>query len=415
MVNEQQESIVMYGAEWCSDCRRAKQFFGTHRIAYEWIDIADNDEAIAKIEAINNGMRSIPVILFPDGDILVEPSDAQLAAKTGVSVHPTSSFHDVVVIGGGPAGLTAAIYTAREGLDTLVLEAAGLGGQVAITQVLDNFPGFPDGVTGSEFAERMEEQARRFDVDIIQGEAVVDIIRDDKYLIVKSINNREYVARSVLIATGSKYRQLNIPGEWELIGSQVHFCATCDGAFYKNKDILVIGGGNSGFEEGLFLANRFAKSVKIVEFLPEAKASEILQESAAKQENVEVVLNHAVQEFRVKNRKLDAVVVQDRATGDLKEWHPDGIFVFIGLTPNTGFLPNSVQRNEWGFIETDMTLMSSLAGVFAAGDVRAGSTKQAVSAAGEGATAAMMMRHYIKHLDEQVANMTQERKAIVGY
>jgi thioredoxin reductase (NADPH) len=394
------ECIIIYGAEWCSDCRRAKQFFGEYRIPFEWIDIVDNDEAVAKIEALNHGKRNIPVILFPDGDMLVEPSNAQLAKKTGVNIRPNNNFHDVIVIGGGPAGLTAAIYTAREGLNTVIIEAAGLGGQVATTQILDNFPGFPQGVNGQDFAERMEEQARRFEVDIVQGEEISDIVRDDRYLVVKSVNNREYIAQSVIIATGSKYRHLNIAGEWDLIGSQVHFCATCDGAFYKNKDVLVIGGGNSGFEEGLFLADRFAKSVKIVEFLPEAKASEILQDSAARKDNIEVVLNHAVQEFRIVDDRLDAVVVQDRASGEIHEWHPDGVFVFIGLTPNTGFLPDNIKRNEWGFLETDMTFMTSMPGVFAAGDVRLGSTKQAVSAAGEGATAAMMVRQYLKHIND---------------
>jgi thioredoxin reductase (NADPH) len=407
------ECIVLYGADWCSDCRRAKQFFGEHRIPFEWIDIVDNDEAVANIEELTDGKHSIPVIVFPDGDILVEPSNMQLAEKTGVDIRPQANFHDVIIIGGGPAGLTAAIYTAREGLNTLVIEAAGLGGQVATTQVLDNFLGFPEGVTGQNFTERMEEQARRFGVDIIQGEEIADIVRDDRYLVVKSVNDREYIAQSVVIATGSKYSQLNVGGEWELIGSQVHFCATCDGAFYKNKDILVIGGGNSGFEEGLFLADRFAKSVKIVEFLPEAKASQILQEKAEEKDNIEVVLNHAVQEFKVKDGKLDGVVVQDRATGEVHEWHPDGVFVFIGLKPNTGFLPDTIKRNEWGFLETDMTLMTSMRGVFGAGDVRAGSTKQAISAAGEGATAAMMIRHYLKQTEEMAATDEAQEKELV--
>ncbi len=407
------DNIIVYGATWCPDCRRAKEFFGTHRIAYEWIDITDNDEAIAFVEQANHGMRRIPTIIFPDGAILVEPSNAELAEKTRVKVDPDRRFYDVIVIGGGPAGLTAAIYTTREGLKTLVIDRAGLGGQVATTQQLDNFPAFEQGISGQEFADRLERQARRFEADIVQGEPIVDITRDGQYLIVTSGNNHDYAAHAVIIATGSRYKRLNIPGEAELIGTNVHFCATCDGPFYKGKDVLVIGGGNSGFEEGLHLAT-IAKSVTIVEFLPEVKASRILQDKVAAQANMQVVTNHAVREFRGKDdNRLDAVVVEDRASGELKEWHPDGVFVFIGLSPNSGFLPETIERDEWGFIRTSSELMTSMPGVVAAGDVRAGSTKQAISAAGEGATAALMVRQYLQAQGEANPINTIERETLV--
>lgn len=395
------DQIIVYGATWCPDCRRAKQFFGENRIPFEWIDITDNDEAIAYVEQVNNGNRSIPTIVFPDGTVMVEPSNAELAEKTQVKSEPGAGFYDVIVIGAGPAGLTAAIYTAREGLNTLVIDAAGVGGQTAVTQVLDNFPGFPEGITGQEFAERLEEQARRFDVDILQGEQVVDIIREGQYLVVKSINKRDYIGSSVLITTGSKYKNLNIPGEYQLVGYNVHFCATCDGAFYKGKDVLVVGGGNSGFEEGLFLADKFADSVTIVEFMPEVKASQILQDKVAEQDNIKVVTNHAVREFVVgEDGRLAGVQVEDRASGAIKTWTPDGVFVFIGLSPNSGFLPETIERDQWGFIRTDDSLQTSMQGVFAAGDVREGSTKQAVSAAGEGASAALMIRQYLQRIGD---------------
>lgn len=408
------DKITIYGATWCPDCRRAKQFFGEHRVPYEWIDITDNDEAIAYVEEVNNGNRSIPTIIYPDGTIQVEPSNAEMAAQAGVTLDDESKFYDVVVIGGGPAGLTSAIYTAREGLETLIVDAAGVGGQVAITQVLDNFPGFPEGVSGQDFAERMEEQARRFGVDIVQGDKVMNIERDGQYIVVTSQNKNEYIGRSVIIATGSKYRRLNIAGESELIGYNVHFCATCDGAFYKDKDVLVVGGGNSGFEEGLFLADKFAKSVKIVEFLPEAKASQILQDKVAEKDNIEVVLNHAVQEFKVDDSgtSLTGVLVEDRATGEVNEWNPDGVFVFIGLIPNSEFLPDTIERDQWGFIKTDVTFQSSMEGVFVAGDVRENSTKQAVAAAGEGSTAAMMARQYLQSIGEVNPVNEIEREAL---
>lgn len=406
--------IIVYGATWCPDCRRAKQFLGEHRIPYQWIDITDNDEAIAYVEKINEGNRSIPTIVFPDGTTMVEPSNAELAAKTGVSLEQDNPYYDVIVVGGGPAGLTAAIYTAREGLHTLIIDESGLGGQVAVTQTLDNFPGFPEGVGGLAFAERMEEQARRFDVDIVQGDKISDIQRDGQYVIVTSVNEREYVGRSVLISTGSQYKQLGIPGEWDLIGSQVHFCATCDGAFYKDKDVLVIGGGNSGLEEGLFLADKFAKSVKIVEFQPHLNATQLYQDKVAEKDNITVVTNHAVREFQIDDGQLGAVLVEDRATGKTKNWTPDGVFVFIGLSPNSSFLPDTIERDQWGFIKTDPTMQTSVEGVFAAGDVREGSTKQAVSAAGEGASAAMMIRQYLQRIGDVNPVRAIEREDLVA-
>ena len=391
--------ILMYGAPWCKDCKRAKQFFAEHAIDYTWIDITDNAEAIALVEKVNKGNRSIPTIFFPDGEILVEPSNAELEMKLDVRVADHSDIYDVVVIGGGPAGLTAAIYTSREGLNTLVIDESGLGGQTAITQVLENFPGFEEGVSGMEFADKMAAQAKRFGTKFVQGEEIVDITREDEYLVVKSINKKDYLARSVLIATGTRYKRTYVPGEMELIGMNVHFCATCDGAFYQDKEVLVIGGGNSGFEEGLHLAH-FASSVTIVEFLPEVKASKILQDKVAANPKMKVITNHAVKELLVNDDPLSlaGVVIENRATGVEETWTTDGIFVFIGLIPNSNFLPESIERDEWNFVLASPTLETSMPGVFVAGDVRQGSTKQAVSAAGEGATAAMMMRQYIENL-----------------
>jgi thioredoxin reductase (NADPH) len=206
-----------------------------------------------------------------------------------------------------------------------------------------------------------------------------------------------YGCNALLLATGARYRKLEVPGEDELIGTNIHFCATCDGAFYKGKKILVVGGGNSGFEEGLFLT-RFASQVDIVEFLPQAKASQILQEKVAEQPNMGVTLNHAIKEFKVTNNRLEAVLVEDRNSGELKEWPYDGVFVFIGLSPNSDLVKERVEVDSYGFVVTDKTLMTTRPGLFAAGDVRAGSTKQAASAAGEGATAALMIRQYLKEV-----------------
>lgn len=386
--------IAVYSTVWCPDCKRAKKFFGEQRIPYVSYDIEQDPEAMAFVEKINRGKHIIPTIVFPDGSVLVEPSNAVLAEKLGLQTRARQTYYDSIVIGGGPAGLTAALYLGREGAETLVIEQAGMGGQAGITHTLDNFPGFDEGISGAEFGDRLCRQARRFGVEILQAQQVVDITQLGDYITVTTGDSASYSSRSVLLASGARYRRLNIPGEDELIGSSIHFCATCDGAFYKGKKVLVIGGGNSGFEEGLFLT-RFASQVDIIEFMPEVRASKILQEKVAEKDNMIVTVNHAVKEFCGKN-KIDTVVVQDRASGEIKEWHYDGVFVFIGLSPNSDLVKGKVQTDPYGFVITDNTLMTSIPGLFAAGDVRAGSTKQAASAAGEGATAALMIRNYLR-------------------
>jgi thioredoxin reductase (NADPH) len=391
----QENEIRVYSTVWCPDCKRAKRFFGEQRVPYVNIDIEQDPEAMAYVEKVNKGKRIIPTIVFPDGSILVEPSNAELAEKLGLQTRAQRQFYDAIVIGGGPAGLTAALYMAREGLDVLVIEKAGLGGQAGVTQTLDNYPGFDEGISGAEFGDRLGRQARRFGVEIMQANEVIDLFPQGPYLCAIAADGTEYGAKAILLATGARYRRLDIPGEDELIGTNVHFCATCDGAFYKGKKVLVVGGGNSGFEEGLFLT-KFARQVDIVEFLPQAKASQILQDKVAEMPNMSVTLNHAVKEFKMENNHLKSVVFEDRATGNQVERQYDGVFVFIGLSPNSELVKGKVETDRYGFAITDKNLMTNVPGLFAAGDVRRGSTKQAASAAGEGVTAALMIREYLK-------------------
>lgn len=398
--------ITMYGAPWCGDCRRAKRFFGEHRIAYEWVDLEENQDAQKTVIEMNDGKRIIPTIVFPDGSFLSEPSNDELAEKLGLRLQAEQAFFDVIVIGGGPTGLTAAIYAAREGVDALVIEKSALGGQAGVTERIDNYPGFPEGVGGAELAERIIAQARRYEIELLSAVAVTGIRREGDYLYVDTDQGDVYCAHSVLIATGSSYRRLDVPGEADLIGAGIHFCATCDGPFYRGaEELLVVGGGNSGLEEGIFLS-RFADRIRVVEFAKELNASPFLQDKVMRDEQFVVHTNTAVRRFEAEGGKLRAVIAEDLETGEELKFEPAAAFVFIGLDPNTGFLDGIVDLDPQGFIETDERFHTSMDGVFAAGDVRAGSTKQLGAAIGEGTTGLLMIREHLRKLGDVPAHLT---------
>jgi thioredoxin reductase (NADPH) len=395
-----QPKLTVYGAPWCPDCRRSKQFLAEMRVPYTWVDIDQDAESAAFVKDKNGGRRIIPTIIFEDGSFLVEPSNAALAAKLGLDLKAERTFYDLIIIGGGPAGLTAAIYAAREGIDALVIEGSGLGGQASLTERIDNYPGFPDGIKGVELAKRFITQARRHGVELLSGVDVKRLHRDDAgRLCITTENGDEYRASSVIVASGSHYKRLNVPGEDALIGAGIHFCATCDGPFYRGSErLIVIGGGNSAVEEGLFLT-QFSDRVMILYRGPQLRASPLLIEKAMSHPKIDILTNTDIIEF-VGKSKVERVVTKDLKTGDLREYHPWAVFVFIGQTPNTAFLDPSIEVDERGFMKTDATFQSSVPGVFAAGDVRSGSTKQLGSAIGEGVTALLMVRNYLRAIGE---------------
>ncbi|MGB8646278.1 MAG: FAD-dependent oxidoreductase, partial [Anaerolineae bacterium] len=365
-------NLTVYGASWCSDCKRAKMFLGEQRVHYNWVDVEQNADGLAFVENANHGKRIIPTIVFDDGSLLIEPSNAELAAKLGLQTQASMQYYDLIVIGGGPAGLTTALYGAREGLAVLVIEKSGLGGQAGVTEWLDNFPGFPDGIGGSDFADRLVRQARRFGVELLQAQEVTSFRTEEESHYVTTTDGNEYGARAILIATGSRYRRLGVPGEEELIGAGVHFCATCDGPFYKGKELAVVGGGNSAGEESLFLA-QFASHVTILVRGREMTASKIVVDKVTENPKISVRYNTSIAELHGEG-KLKGITVSDGQTGQTELIHPAGLFVFIGLTPNTAFLPTTIERDPYGFIKTSPMLETSVPGVFAAGDARLGST-----------------------------------------
>ena len=394
--------IRVYGASWCPDCRRAKRFLGDQRISFEWHDIEVDPDGVRIVHERNGGNNIIPTIVFPDGSHLSEPSNEELAQKLGLERMAMSHVYDLIVIGGGPAGLTTSIYAARENLQTLIIDSKGLGGQAGVTERLDNYPGFPDGIGGAELADRIVRQAQRYGVEMLQAVSVTGVSSDGEEVDVETATGDHYHARAALIATGSSYRRTGAEGEEDLIGAGIHFCATCDGPFYKGaEELVVLGGGNSALEEGLFLT-QFVDRVTIVQRGDRLTANRLLIDKVMSTPAMRVLYNRTVIGFRAKedgSGKLGAIVLQDREADATEELHPAGCFVFIGLDPNTGFVKDRVDLDERGLIETGMGLQTSLPGVFAAGDVRSGSTKQLASAVGEGAAAAIGIRMYLDSLD----------------
>lgn len=387
--------ITVMGSSWCSDCKRAKRFLGDQQVEYKWVDVEQDEEARRFVETHNDGKTIIPTIVFDDGTVLVEPSNAELAQKLGLPTMARHRFYDLIVVGGGPAGLTSAFYASREGLSTLVLERSSLGGQAALTERLDNYPGFPAGLSGSDFGKRLVEQSKRFDVEMVSAADVVAITEEGHDRLVRTEDGAAYRAHAVILAPGNAYRRLGAEGEDDLIGAGVHYCATCDGPFYKGQELVVVGAGNSACEEGSFLT-QFASKVTLLARGDKLTASKIYHDKVLNHPKIEVRFDTRVRKF-VGEKRLEGVVV-DGPEGE-RTLRPGAVFIFIGLKPNTEFLKDTVALTADGFIDAPM-FETSVRGVFAAGDARAGSTKQVASAVGEGAAAALAVRHYLEQIGE---------------
>jgi thioredoxin reductase (NADPH) len=303
-------------------------------------------------------------------------------------------IRDLVIVGAGPAALSAALYTSREDIDTLLFEKGAIGGLAAVTDWVDNYPGFPKGIAGLELADNMRAQAERFGAKIELGEVVS--LKKDGHVIKLDTTSGEITAKAVLVATGSEYRKIGVPGEMEYYARGVHYCATCDGAFYRDKKIVVVGGGNSAVQEGIFLT-RFASHIDML-VRSQLKASDVLIKELEKyKDKITVHLGVTTDEIVGQDRKVTKVIGTESKTGKKLEIDTDGVFVFVGLDPNTTFLDGSgIQLDERRLIKSDTRLMTNVPGIFVAGDVRSGATLQIASATGEGATSALMIREYLE-------------------
>lgn len=398
--------ILVYGADWCGDCHRTRALFDQYNIKHTYLNIDEDNEAKSAMLKLVDGRNTIPTVVFADGSIMQEPSNDELLTKLdlrpAVEAGAPTPEHEIIVIGAGPAALSAAIYTTREDIETLLFERGVIGGLAAVTDKIDNYPGFPDGVAGLTLADDLRKQAERFGAVIELGE--VTSIKDEGEWKRLETTSGDMLAKTVLIATGSDYKKIGVPGELEYYARGVHYCATCDGAFYRDKRIVVVGGGNSAVQEAIFLT-RFTTHIDLL-VRSTLKASDVLKkdlQTYVDDGKVTVHLNTTTEEILGENGMVNKVtIIED---GSKKDLDVDGVFVFVGLEPNSQFLKDTpIELDEIGFIITDEHMMTNMPGVFVAGDIRKGATMQIASAAGEGATAALKIREYMEGKAHPIQN-----------
>lgn len=308
-------------------------------------------------------------------------------------------IYDVIIAGAGPAGMTAAVYASRANLDTLMLERGVPGGQMANTEDVENYPGF-DHILGPDLSNKMFEHAKKFGAEYAYGD--IKEIQDGKAYKTVVTGNETYKARAVIVATGAEYKKLNVPGEKEYSGRGVSYCAVCDGAFFKEKQLVVVGGGDSAVEEGVYLT-RFASKVTIVHRRDQLRAQKILQKRAFDNEKVDFIWNHTVKEIIGENGKVSGVQLVHTKTGEEQFFATDGVFIYIGMLPLNAAVKNLGITNENGYIETNEKMETKVPGIFAAGDVREKELRQIVTATGDGSIAAQSAQAYVESLKEKLS------------
>lgn len=309
-------------------------------------------------------------------------------------------IYDVIIAGAGPAGMTAAVYTSRASLSTLMLERGVPGGQMANTEEVENYPGF-DHILGPDLSNKMFDHAKKFGAEYAYGD-IKEIVDEGDCKLVKA-GSKEFRTRAVILSTGAEYKKIGVPGEKELGGRGVSYCAVCDGAFFKGKDLVVVGGGDSAVEEGVYLT-RFANKVTIVHRRGELRAQKILQQRAFDNEKVDFIWNHTVKEINDKDGKVGSVTLVSTDNGKETEFQADGVFIYIGMIPLTKPFQNLGITNDMGYIVTNEQMETKVPGIFAAGDVREKELRQIVTATGDGSIAAQAAQHYVEELKEKVKN-----------
>jgi thioredoxin reductase (NADPH) len=394
--------VTVYGAPWCPESRRCKRLLGEVRVDYAWVDIEEDPDAETFVRRQDGGRLTLPVVAIAGGPVLVAPGRAELLATLGIDPPADRRFFDLIIAGAGPAGMSAALSAVREGISCLVIEQRPEpGGQAAETPHLHGFPGFPEGAAGSDVGQALRAQVHRYGVRLLLGRGLAGLRRSGEYLAATDSTGEQFSARAAIIATGATYGRLGVAGEDDLRGAGVHFCASCEGPFYrKAEELLVVGGGDLAGQEALFLT-QFAGKVRVLERSGEFRASPLLLERLRRNPKIELYTSTEITRLAVdEDGKLTAALVRDRTTGYEFTFTPAAVFVYAGMNPNTELFEGILDLDEAGFIMVDEALQSSVPGVFAAGDVRAGSTKQLGSAVAEGLAAAMMVRRYLEGLGD---------------
>ena len=341
--------------------------------------------------------------------------------SNGHGASDQSPVENVIVIGSGPAGFTAGLYTARANLTPLLITGNDYGGQVSITYEVENYPGFPESLSGPELVEKMKDQAEKFGTRV-EFDYVTEIVADQHPFLVRTESGKEYKTKAIIVCTGARPRYLEVPGEKEYTGKGVSYCATCDGFFFRGKDVVVVGGGDSAVEEALFLT-KFATKVRVIHRRDELRASKILQDRAFQNEKIEFVWNSVVNEVLGDDAgKVRGVVVQDTVTGDVSELQTDGVFVFVGHLPNNNLLQGKFELDEDGHLIADSKMRTNIPGIFAAGEIMDKTFKQVATSVGQGCAAAMQAERWLSDVeahgyeglaDPRVFRMAQQKVAAV--
>jgi len=410
------DGIRVAGTLWSPNCHRVKDFLARNRIPYQWLDIEKNKEAKVLVDGVSKEKRRIPIVFLPDGEVLIEPDNLTLAQKCGLQTEATQPFYDVIIIGAGPAGLGAAVYGASEGLRTLMIDKEATGGQAGTSSRIENYLGFPKGLSGADLAQRATAQALRLGAEILTAQEVVKVRVEDPYRYVHLSDGQELGCRALIIATGVTVRELNIPGVVALAGAGIYYgAALTEAANYRDQHVFVVGGANSAGQAAMFFSRYASKVTMLVRSNALEKGmSQYLVDQIYGTENIEVLTDTEVVEANGKE-KLEALTIMNRETGTTQTLPAAAVFIFIGAVPHSELVADVVARNSAGFIVigSDLTnngsrpkhwkykrdpfpLETSVPGIFAAGDVCQGVVRRVASAVGQGAIAISQVHRYLE-------------------
>jgi thioredoxin reductase (NADPH) len=410
------DGIRVLGSEWSPASFAVKDFLSGNRVPYQWVDLDRDATARAVAESVAGGVERLPIVLFPDGSHLVAPTTVELATRAGLQTQARRPFYDLVIIGGGPAGLANAVYGASEGLRLVLVESHATGGQAGTSSMIENYLGFPAGVTGADLAQRAVAQARKFGAEVLAGQRVTGLRREDPYRIVTLADGTELTSYCVLIATGMSARMLDVPGLEPLLGIGVYYgAAMSEAARYRARDVCIVGGANSAGQGALFFsryARRVSMLVRADDLLPQM--SRYLADRIRATPNIEIVTGVDVHGVRG-DGALECVVVRTAATGALRAIPSQAMFIFIGVKPHAEAFAGTLVLDDQGFVVTGADLPvengrprgwllprppfafeTSVPGVFAAGDVRSGANRRVAAAVGEGSAAIYSVHRYLR-------------------